>query len=129
MQMQEDQYDSYKEFFEHAERLKDENINDLKKAILFTALPVLGVAVVISNSSNSTTYLWSLYISGICLIGAIFSVIASYWINVIYFSEPLDKAQKTTAWLFRIGLFFQVFATVLYVAGTISIAIFLHRNL
>ncbi len=126
---------------------------DLKKAILFTSLPMLGVAVAFLHSKSPETPINSLgvfYSSGICLIGSVFSTIISYWF--LYFSiafqydriDEIDDEEdndgedehgltkedrkKIRGFLSTIVFILYALSTLLYLSGVILLSIFFYKN-
>lgn len=129
--------DAVQENIKKARQRIDESLYELKKAILFTSLPVLGVAIAFSK--DKTEYLSVLYISGGCLIGAAISVIIAYWIAVLFQEAQLqyqwDGGKKLIGKklivkvLYWTNFLLPIFATILYISGIVLIATFFYLNM
>lgn len=127
--------------------------DDLNKAVLFTSLPILGVTVAFFSTrpaEHNILYLSILHLGSVCLIGAVFSVIISYWthwIGLIFsimklgaswkneYSEEDDeftKEEESDRFADRFlgtTLILCITSTALYILGITLIAVFFYLNL
>ena len=125
---------------------------DLNKSILFTSLPVLGIVIAFFSTrhvDDKILYISILHLAGICLIGAVFGVIISYWtyLTGLVFSrkeleeilgdeeekendaELTEKEISTAAGFHFTTFILHVVSTALYILGITLIAVFFYLNL
>ena len=109
----------------------------LDRAIVFTSLPILGLAIAFFRSNGTpVSSEWLFYMSAVAFLFAIFFVIFSYWTALFAKNElekqlkkyafeksekPYSKWNRATEWLNRSS-------TILYFFGVIVMAIFFYCN-
>ena len=136
--------DTYQRMYESMEA----SAVELQKSILFTSLPVLGVAIAFANTLTTVSKLFLLTLSGVFLVVSVIGVIFWYWCRIItskFFqksedfrayllgkSEDFDLKTEDLAAGYVIGFVFlwilPIMCTLFYTVGILLISAFFYYN-